>query len=654
MAGPLTWRNVDAPQFGQTIQGLNTATSMIQNALKDTSGLIGDFKDMRAENADRAIRERMLQFQDPEAYRQALIDNSLFGSEGAYASNKLLSEADARVGTLADQALRAERAAQQKYDFDRTVQGNQLMDNASVDLNRYLTLRNSGDEAGAEKFRASSPTLGNLRGDQIQRMLESGNAFATQDLNNKQGQFTYSTNVRNDQEDRASTDFASALANNSPTNEALQRNIAAMNFPNASVKARTLAKLGAMGYTGLQGPADAAIAQAVGAPDAQGLIATPGMTNLQPIGGKVDRSAVMISGGKELPSNITTLGDFDKNQQSVRDLSPDKNSTALGLYQMQVGTFKEVAQRLYGDGWKNVNVRDPVVQRMMAENYWNTSVKDLTPEQINARWKSISIPQARLLKGRPFEDAEATILAGESSIGQDEMLAIRQRAADTVNSAKQAEGEFAASTGFGTGEYNRLAASQMKAPQAVNTALADKNSPLYGADPTTIDNLVTNVQREAAKRGQNIPPEAAVQIIERSATDRLGSVNNIIQRYLPGAGSDLSAGSFGKTGNINERYSIDETKLSTALDQFLSGSSGKAQDQMQRATTNVGLVTASVNTMNIALAKYERLATIARNNPTPGNQAAAEQAMTELQTARQRVQNVQGSTPTPRASYSGR
>lgn len=191
----LTWRNVDTPDFGSAITGVNNATKMLSNALESASSGLDKYKSLDAEAADRAIALRMLSYQDPAAYRQAIESGAIVGPDAARVSTGMLKNIDERVGTLADQALAAERAEQFRYTSARGREGDALLDAARADANAATLEAAAGRYDRADEIIAGSQAIANLRQDQANTLLSNIQARGTDNI-------TQDTNLQNLTEDR--------------------------------------------------------------------------------------------------------------------------------------------------------------------------------------------------------------------------------------------------------------------------------------------------------------------------------------------------------------------------------------------------------------------------------------------------------------------
>lgn len=112
MANELTWRNVDAPDFGNALRGVALTNKLLNQALTTADQGIGFYRDQNRMAADRAIALRAAQIQDPAMARQALLDRSLLGLDGNNASLSTIQNAGKLVDDLANRDLTQNKAAE--------------------------------------------------------------------------------------------------------------------------------------------------------------------------------------------------------------------------------------------------------------------------------------------------------------------------------------------------------------------------------------------------------------------------------------------------------------------------------------------------------------------------------------------------------------
>lgn len=126
MAGPLTWRNVAAPDASVALQGLKQMSDSLNQAFTGGSTALGAFKDQRAAAADQAGLAASLKFTDPaqyqEALRNGLIPQENMTAEGTAALGKRATQLLTQAGLGQEQLLGDQRlaAGQQLYDKRQT------------------------------------------------------------------------------------------------------------------------------------------------------------------------------------------------------------------------------------------------------------------------------------------------------------------------------------------------------------------------------------------------------------------------------------------------------------------------------------------------------------------------------------------------------
>lgn len=117
MAPPFTWRNVDAPDFRGSLDGLRLAGVAMDRAFSGLSEGLGRFQDWRKDQAGAAVLNNAQAFRDPASLREAIADGSIFsGINRALISRETLAALNNQAGTLINQA-----AGQQSLDFDRAA-----------------------------------------------------------------------------------------------------------------------------------------------------------------------------------------------------------------------------------------------------------------------------------------------------------------------------------------------------------------------------------------------------------------------------------------------------------------------------------------------------------------------------------------------------
>ncbi len=165
----LTWRNVDNPDFGRAIEGVNNATKLLQSGLQSGINGLDRFQDIRTQNADKSIEMQKMAFQDPAAYKQAMLDGSLMGNDQANASAAAIAGIDTQLGVLQKrdwdiqkQGIEGEAGTRLRVE-DEQKQASQLrMAAASSDIQNVMIQARNGNQKAASDLLAKSELINAL------------------------------------------------------------------------------------------------------------------------------------------------------------------------------------------------------------------------------------------------------------------------------------------------------------------------------------------------------------------------------------------------------------------------------------------------------------------------------------------------------------
>ena len=142
MAGPLTWRNVAAPDASVALQGLKQMSDSLNQAFTGGSDALGAFKDQRAAAADQAGLAASLKFTDPAQYQEAL-------RNGLIPQENMTAEGTANLGNRATQLLNQQALGQDfKVGEQNLLKGTQELRAGDQTYNRL----NTAADALAHKY----------------------------------------------------------------------------------------------------------------------------------------------------------------------------------------------------------------------------------------------------------------------------------------------------------------------------------------------------------------------------------------------------------------------------------------------------------------------------------------------------------------------
>lgn len=118
----LTWQQVAAPNFSTAIDGVRTASSLLERAGANFSTGLANFDNAQQDIANQQIAQQVSQYQDPQALKEALA-NGIIGSQvdPSRVSAQALNSAQNRVGDLLTTAVRERSLADAKYLADRRL-----------------------------------------------------------------------------------------------------------------------------------------------------------------------------------------------------------------------------------------------------------------------------------------------------------------------------------------------------------------------------------------------------------------------------------------------------------------------------------------------------------------------------------------------------
>lgn len=640
----LTWQNVDAPDFRPAMEGVRNATTLLSNAFDRAGGIVDQFTQARTDAADRAVMQRMLGLQDPEAYKAALADGSLVGPQADRVSTGTLANLDSRVGSLLDRAVRQNQVDQgtfnlgrDRYAQDRLESGNAAMDAAGPIIQQAQILQRQGKEDETTRLLS---TIQGLRPDQYAGVLQNvditgSNALSRGQTIQNMGQSAQ--RFQNEQwrfgneraeygEARAGDALADEIAQRAPDAQTAAQFLDASGA-SAAVKQRALARLGAMGYQGVYGP--------LGSGGSSGAGAGP---------------ASIMTGGASLPDNIQTVGQFVDNKSNLLRVNPA--GTATGVYQITADTWKDFAPKALGENWREANIRDPQVQDRVAEAIWDSAKN--SPTSIRNRWASLSANQAEQLKGRPWSEVRDIVSAGETSSRASDLLGSavgRQGNAFGTQQVNQRLAERAAENFAATGTTPEQYLSDLgdtASARKVAQRLSGEGGEFAGANTNWLENQI-NRMRDQSKgpdgRVRLSPAQIGRMMIQSSAQadsgfDRIG-------RWITGSrGSgdygDSGAFLFGGSPNLGARR-LNDRELAERMRQYLSGQTSTGIE----ATQSLGNVSRVVSQAQAAYDEAEQqLARIrAAGQGRPGYQASIRLAETERDAALQTLRQAQGGVP---------
>lgn len=151
----LGWDNVAAPDFSGASNGIQSAASMITQALRGAEGGVKEYNNILDGNVNRAFALELLKYQDPESYKTALAAGSIPGQDSHRLSAESIGAAGTRYNTLLGQAQ-----TEFQMGRDKRIDGQaQAFDAAAPIIAQARALLGANKEAEANALLAQHPEV---------------------------------------------------------------------------------------------------------------------------------------------------------------------------------------------------------------------------------------------------------------------------------------------------------------------------------------------------------------------------------------------------------------------------------------------------------------------------------------------------------------
>lgn len=644
MAIPLTWRNVDAPNFSPAFEGMRTAGTFFNNAARAGEGVVDAYTKAQTEEADRAILNRALAFQNSGTFQNALATGAVVGADAPNASLATLRGLDSRVGALLDRDVTRQGYDQRTYENSRTQEGNALMDAATPELAQLRLLARNNDQAGVARLVQGSEALRALRPDQLNAVLtgaeQSGSNFQARrgsDATYSRGMYELGRSVQNDNDtDQAQKAMMTVLRSSGNADDAQRavEKMATTLSPGAFAKLK--AGLAGAGYSTYV-PVGGSTTAAAGLPST-GKTATTATTATGVVG--------LMTGGAQLPDNIRTIGDFVDNKSNLLKTNP--KGTATGMYQITADTWADFGPKVFGTNWRSADIRDPNVQDQVGKAIWET-VKD-NPQGIQGRWASINADEAQKLKGSSWSDVRDLLSEKESSSRASAILADATNRLSNNVGANTASTLLAERAGQNQAvgifpELNKLQSDRRDASQVVDDLIRSDGALRNSNRGEVLDYVNWIVENS----GGRVNPAMAGQLLSRN----IQKADNPVVR----AGSmiaDIVGLPFGRrtrTGNLADGVRLNDQGVYQMLNDYVTGNTSTEVAAQQSLQATNDLIASRRAAYNAAEQQYQAMVEAAKGRPEMvGNLERYKQARDAAETALRRVTQsvVNNDTLTPR------
>ena len=586
----ITWRNVDAPDFSGSLDGIKTAAYLFGNAGNTLSQGLGDFRQAQQDQAASAVTQNALKFTDPAQYQAALADGSLFnGIDTSQLNARTLNGLSSRTGDLINNALNQESLDYKNYTFGREKTQNAALDAASPIMAQISNAYASGDTATAQRLMAQNQdVLGGLTPDQIMSFNRGNLGNAGANLQNQSRAFDLGRDQQSYGESRKVQAALGEIMNNSLTgSDVLSNATRLMKDMNPNEQAALMGRVNQM-MPGTFGPQNGGAA---------------------PSGGGGVAPTNIMTGGNSIPAGIQTVGDFVGSKGALLDHNPA--GTASGIYQMTADTWKDFAPKALGADWQNADIRSAEVQDKVANALWDT-IKD-DPTQIKNRWASFTPAEAQAAAGKSWADVREQIARKESGASLAQMTSDTTASGNVTDALTQAiqgrsaidnnninSSEWVAATRNGVGLDSRTVAAQM------NT-----NDPsLKGLGTDWIQSRLDQIRsmgitdRDGKKTTNDLNPAQAAILLKQAIAPR--------SETFWGRGVDNVASWFGGTPTADNGANFDSSIAENLVQKASRGEINTQALSNTMALQNLQMLQGAQQQQNQALQVYQ--AALARRN----------------------------------------
>lgn len=597
----LTWRDVAAPDFGTSLQGINQFSRLLDNAFEGGIGAIDKYDRTQDEVANRAINERSLAIRDPNALAAAIADGSILGNDRFRASTSTLQALDNRVGALQNEALG-------KINLESTGRANdqaKAYDAAAPEVANYLNLRETNPTAAAAYLEAHpglrDASLGarNLLAIQRGGLDAETGGLANADTRQRMDLAMRGEGRAADLFGREKTEWGEGRQAQGLMAQAFRDGVTMDDMP------------------------DYLAAHGISGPVAARLIGISNGVLPANIGGFGGGAAGGGGGGGDplstmnyqargagfgsVPASVQTMGDASKYADSIN--AAGVPSSAMGPYQIVGNTRDRLAQQEFGSKWRDMPYSIENETRL-ATRLFNSVKGD--PAALRKQWVSLSPAEAQRVSRMSAPDALAFIASKESGATPEQLAAGNPsaRAAAVDARTRAGTGQRMANIGGGNFDEARAAAKADLTSSAIDVAAKLKEK-LPGTDGwftnTSVRDIADDIKgirdraiaraRAAGNKNYNMTFAEAGVLYE----------NNTKSRWMPYmlGGSDINQS--GIDAAIDRGISGADQDAVGALTLARGNAAARDQSSAALAQARANLVTARQRVRDPAiLARYQR------------------------------------------------
>lgn len=624
MAGPLTWRDVTAPDFRTALQGFGQFNELLNNALGGAQKIVTDWDAQKTTDASKQfILDALGKYDTPEAYAAAQKDgtltagidprrinddalkfiinrpNDLLNQEATKLSNaSVRQETDIRgkeFGWKTADRNAIEAAKPFAFQMLQTVSQpgknggtpteaeiSQRMSTLMSDPKFASAVSQLSPDAQANLFKNPQEVLKGALGIKQERQQ-----IVTNDFNMEKGRWEFEAAKADRADQLAGAAAAQAVIQGGGSDIETARSILSGMNLSPGAFAVAMSNIGGT-YGNIYSPASYAPTPAVG-------------------GGTADGWNVAV-GGSQLPASVKTMGDaFDygravlipqtRNRADLGLAGTGKGSSAVGGYQITSGTMTEFGPKVFGENWRSVQW-NPQNQDRMAKAIFESTGGD--PQALKGRWTSLRKYSDAQLRGKSWEQLRPLILDGES--GASVGLIMGQY--DGISGAETVSQQ---NTKMGTEKWMK---GLTDTSEPIDVAGALRTGPMKNVPEPWITANIAKIVRDS---GGRINAAQAGSILKRAMTKEAGAdqIFGILpNRLTRGDSRDI---------NLGNGYRINWAQVDEEVNNGKTGKTSDSARVVQNVEQAAATKFAAEQAFNAAFAERTQYIREVMSNPRARN-----------------------------------
>lgn len=467
----LTWQDVAAPNFSGAMDGVESASRLINSAIGQAQSGVRDYQKIQDDQLNSRLMVALAGM-DSAGDASTIPDLLKNAGDPSRIRSDVFSLAMGRKGQLTQQELGDINLRDTRTTSDRNNQYLTALDGAAPELTAFNAAVNANDPKAIAAARAAvAAKMGNAPAEKLLSLyssLQGQESDALGVVGSRQRIGFDAENQDWTREDRVLDTQAGTISGQIQMGGALTRD-------DYEAAARGM---------GLDGRTFAAVMQR--APQFQDFGSYGTGPDLSGLGGGVpatgagaDALRVVTSGGAgnlgigSVPANIQTLGQAVQFGKGLNNRG--QASSAMGLFQITQSTMEEFGSKVFGSNWQSQRFDDPNVQDRLGRAIFEDARSQSNPvDALRKRWVSLSDKDARQVLQLGWERGRDIITRKES--GSSVSALIAQAAGQAVDNTQRGSAFIEQNVGDSLAlKFSELAGRTGESPAQVARQIVKEN-----------------------------------------------------------------------------------------------------------------------------------------------------------------------------------